>query len=103
MDSILVLDSLLALAMTTLNEQVDSNFGDQCIVPPDLNGPSIDILHSALAFGFMALRRHVVVAPTSWQSPSKHISFELVNSPSFQEHYPAVNLALSWMMLRLGN
>ncbi|KAH6990462.1 hypothetical protein BKA56DRAFT_667030 [Ilyonectria sp. MPI-CAGE-AT-0026] len=101
MDSILVLDSLLALAMTTLDEQVDSNFGDQCIVPPDLNGPSVEILRSALAFGFMALRRHVVVAPTSWQSPSKHISFGLVNSASFQEHCPTVNLALSWMVLRL--
>ncbi|KAK7422712.1 hypothetical protein QQX98_001500 [Neonectria punicea] len=100
MDSIPVLDSLLALSMTTLGEHVDLNF-DQGIVQPDPTGPSVDILHSVLAFAFVALRRHVVVAPTSWQSPSKNLTFGLLNSTSFQEHYPKVNLAVSWMILRL--
>ncbi|KPM37560.1 hypothetical protein AK830_g8990 [Neonectria ditissima] len=100
MDSASVLDSLLALAMTTLGEHVDLNF-DQCPVPPDPNGPSVDILHGVLAFVFVALRRHVVIAPTSWQSPAKNMAFGLLNSTSFQEHYPIVNLAVSWMMLRL--
>ncbi|KAH7156874.1 hypothetical protein EDB81DRAFT_403247 [Dactylonectria macrodidyma] len=101
MDSIPVLDSILALALTTLGEQVDLNFDDSCFVPPDLNGPSVDILHGALVSAFMALRRHVVVAPTSWQSPSKNVGLGLLDSALFQEHYPTVNLALSWMTLRL--
>ncbi|KAM5351784.1 hypothetical protein ACJ41O_004507 [Fusarium nematophilum] len=102
MDSIPLLDSLLSLSLTTLGSQVELDFTEQSILPADPNNSSIDILRNALTFAFISLRRHFITPPTSWQSPSRSIGFDALNSASFQEHHPSVALAVSWMMLRLS-
>ncbi|KAF4982708.1 hypothetical protein FZEAL_1735 [Fusarium zealandicum] len=101
MDSAPLLDSLLSLSLTTLGGQVELDFGEQSLLPASPNNSSIDILCNALTFAFTTLRRHFVTPPTSWQSPSKSVAFDVVNSASFQEQQSSVALAVSWMMLRL--
>ncbi|KAI8720648.1 Zn(2)-C6 fungal-type domain-containing protein [Fusarium sp. LHS14.1] len=102
MDSAPLLDSLLSLSLTTLGGHVEPDFGEQLILPSDPNNSSADILRNALTFAFIALRRHFITPPTSWQSPSKSMGFDSLNSASFQEQHPSVALATSWMMLRLN-
>ena len=102
MDSAPLLDSLLSLSLTTLGGHVEPDFGEQLILPSDPNNSSADILRNALTFAFIALRRHFITPPTSWQSPSKSMGFDSLNSASFQEQHPSVALATSWMMLRLS-
>lgn len=102
MDSIPILDSLLSLSLITLGGHVDLEFGDQNIMPSDSNNSSMDILRDTLIFTFVTLRKHFMTSPTSWQSPSKSIGFETLNLVSFQEQHPAVGLAVSWIILRLG-
>ncbi|KAI5462352.1 hypothetical protein BGZ63DRAFT_423615 [Mariannaea sp. PMI_226] len=101
-ESMPVLNSLLALASITLDQHLDSSFDTQLTALPDPEESSaIDMLHGALIFVFTVLCRHIIVSPTSWRSPSKNIAFGLLNSGIFHERYPSINLALSWMALRL--
>lgn len=102
MGSVSVLESLLALSLATLTNHANPDVNDQRILPPDANESGMSVLYSLLVFAFVSIRRHVVNAPTSWQSPFKSVNFTSLNSALFQEQYPAVSLAVSWLILRLG-
>lgn len=65
----------------------------------DVDTPKI---HKALAVTFKSLRRMYTTSPTSWQSPSRSLGYQVFASPVLCEQYPEVGLAASWLMLRLG-
>lgn len=104
-DSPPVLDALLALSAATLNHHPGPQLRDHhfsAAVTSDPGASGLDLLHGAVTFAFSVLHRHAVLAPTSWQSPSKNMAYALLNFPAFQEQYPSIDLALSWVTLRLG-
>ncbi|KAF7558721.1 hypothetical protein G7046_g5450 [Stylonectria norvegica] len=102
MESVPVLESLLAISLTSLDRHANPNLRDQRILPTDPNQLGMSVLNSLIVFAFVTLRRYVVAAPTSWQSPFRSISFASLNSALFQEQSPATSLAVSWLILRLG-
>ncbi|KAF4443837.1 Transcriptional regulatory protein pro-1 [Fusarium austroafricanum] len=101
MNSMPLLSSLLSLSLATLGNDTHLDLTGQSLLP-DPDNPHIGIMRSALTFTFTTLHRQFVTQPTSWLSPSKNIGYDSINSVSFQDHYPSVALAISWMILRLG-
>ncbi|CAM1504272.1 Fc.00g018630.m01.CDS01 [Cosmosporella sp. VM-42] len=101
MESIPVLESLLALSIASLEQHADPGHRDRRILPTDPNEPGMNVLYSLLVFTFVTIRRYVLAAPTSWQSPFKSVGFASLNSALFHEQYPTVSLAVSWLIVRL--
>ena len=102
MESIPVLDSLLALSLATLDSHAVADGRDQGNLQADPNESGLNVLYSLLIFAFESVRRYVITPPTSWQSPFRSVAFPALNSALFQEQYPTVSLSVSWLILRLG-
>lgn len=102
MESIPVLESLLALSATSLDPNSGLGFKDIGLLPTTPGESGMNIIHSLLIMTFDSLRRFTAQAPASWQSPFNNIDFPAFNSALFHEEYSTVSSAISWAMLRLG-
>lgn len=102
MESIPVLESLLALSLASLERHAAGAGQDQRILPADPNESGLNVLYSLMIFAFENVRRYVITPPTSWQSPFRTVAFASLNSALCQEQHPAVGVAVSWLILRLG-
>lgn len=99
----LVLNSLLSLASSTIDQDVEPTATDDPYsLSTKQNDRSTPILYEALEVAFNSLQRFYTTSPTSWQSPSRSIGFDIFASPALSEQYPDSGLAASWLMLKLG-
>jgi hypothetical protein len=105
MDSVPVLGSLLALSVISIDRSVDlatRRLGSQMTDLGELLSSEMAMCSRLISGVFDSVRNFIATLPTMWQSPFKNTDLQMLSSVTFNDH-PDIQLAASWVLLRLGN